>query len=426
MPRSPRQIYKKYRSQGATGLLLGALEHIVQQLDRTTHPLILKKYDSGDIVSYLDCLVHNSVVEYFRANEIPILILGEEGECSVANPEWILLIDEIEGSQNAINGLDYGINMAIAHYQPQIRGDELEAAVVCNLRDSRVFVSERGKGAYKIVNGKRCELSHKPTDVWEIPSPYAYTTTTEQVKRQVSLSRIFSARLGNQPRSIDATGTRLAGLADSDIRAYGDWRNVTKCWDVLPSALILREAGYRITDVFGFDFTAGILYDEHNPNYREHNGLNIRLGENFIAASPEEHELLIFGSAGKGSMRVLPMDCVWDIILTKTRHYPPQFIGCYFPCDLPLRDALNRFGEAVAFTLLAVIQDRRVAYGSLDPENIIKITKKIREHYLPMDSKFLPESKPVHLWAFDKTIVERKERHPREFGELQIEYGVKL
>ena len=259
-----KEIQKKYDSEGPVGYLLGATEFAISNLKTISALDIVRKNNAGDLVTAMDRSVHGSVIQYFREIGLSVAILGEEGQHQTANPQWAILIDEIEGTQNAVNQLPYGINMAIAPWRERIQVGDLESSVVTNLYDERIFVGEKAKGAYKIVCGERRELDRTQTDVYECPSPNAYTTSDEQAWRQGRLAEIFKKVIGNQPRSIDATGTRLVELADSNICAYGDWRNATKCWDVLPSALIIQEAGYVLTDSLGFDLSNAVFYDKNN------------------------------------------------------------------------------------------------------------------------------------------------------------------
>lgn len=370
-----RFLYAYYQHKGLVGLLLGATEYAKKELGSVSIGEVLNKYNTGDIVTAKDRCVHESVVKYFKEVGIGVKILGEEGVSDVKDPEFALLIDELEGTQNSINALPHGINMAIARYKPRLRFKDLESAVVTNLYDGRMFVGERGDGAYKIVEGKRVDFDEtKNSDLWEVPCSRSYTTTDNQRKRQEMLANIFFGKFGNQCRSVDSTGTMLVEVADRNRRAYGDWRNATKCWDVLPSALIIQEAGFVFTDCLGFDLSEAVFYNENNPDYDKDGGLNRRVGENFIVADRKDHCGLIFGPGS-----------TWNILLNVKSPTGPEYM---YPIDMPdiecespatsgikkviARKMLNlmKIGLDVAERVVSTIQDAKLAYGALVPADV--------------------------------------------------------
>ena len=325
---------------------------------------------------------------------IKAVVNGEECASRVRKPRYLVLLDPIEGTQNAVNGLDHGINIAIAPYKPQLRVKDLVAAAVCNLRDDAIYIAERGQGVTKYVNHERKEITRKQTDVYETPLPTAYTTDGFPRGRQEVLVDVFYNLLGNQPRSIDATGTRLVALLEGNIRAYGDWRDATKCWDVLPSALLLEEGGIKVTDVFGFDFSEGILFDRKDPRFQKDNGLNRRIGENFIAATPEDHERLVFGEE----------ESIWKRT-TNEWPRPRHLVGPYLPPDLDRSQEFWNFGSKAATGLQWIIDKRKEAYGDLDRRNVEVVVRKLRERFLDsIPRKLFPEEGPVHLKHFDERM----------------------
>jgi len=436
---SPTQIQQRYEGQGPVGYLLGVTDFAMQNLQGiSVSPFDLFRKDStGDIVTEMDRCVHDSIVKYFQAIEVPVAILGEEGQSHDAKPEYALLVDEIEGTQNAVNGLPHGINIAIAPYRSRLRVRDLEAAVVTNLYDERIFVGERGKGAYKVQDGERCELDSKQTDVYECPSPFAYTTDLDQIDRQKYLTNIFRKILGNQPRSIDATGTRIVELADGKIRAYGDWRHATKCWDVLPSELIVREAGYVLTDVLGFDLSEAVFYDRNNPNFDQDGGLNRIVGRNFIAANIEDHERLVFGD-GKNNFPQHPyaapkhlFNCTWDFFHT----YGLDWFNSLWDTngdkkgDFRVLSERNKkeflrvlsdskkhtegdrkkfwrdFGQKKADIFNEIVECTQAAYLGLDPGNVKEVHDRYRGRFVDIVSGTWEEkAQGFHLKTFDEGV----------------------
>lgn len=402
----PKDIQRKYANRGIVGYLLGAMEYSINNLNTITMLDVTKKDASGDIVTLMDTTVHHSIAKYFRKNSIPVVILGEEGVIKEENAEYILLIDEIEGTQNAINGLPFGINLAIAPYKPTLRVKDLEAAIVCNSATNTIFVGEKNKGAYKIKDGGKLEFSEKHTDIYELPSAFAYTKDGLQEGRQLILSRVASNILGNQPRSIDATGTRLVELLDSNIKAYCDWRNATKCWDILPSRLILIEKGFILTDTLGFSFSEGIIYDESIDCP------NAAIGRNFIAANAEDHENLVFGDDSEQTLSDIctkEFSSVWGYVIFEALGcgfiVPPGYLlGWQRETNKGIEELLH-FGRSFAYFLHEQIDHRLNLYGGLDKSNVMDIINKIRSRFLDViPEEQFPEGIPHHLMEFDRII----------------------
>lgn len=109
---------EKFSEEGEKGRLLYAMKECVENLEEYSNSSDSvsreQKNDTGDIISDLDDLVHKTVKKYFEREGIGVKIIGEEGEHTSKRPEYSILLDEIEGTQNSVNGLDFGINMAIA------------------------------------------------------------------------------------------------------------------------------------------------------------------------------------------------------------------------------------------------------------------------------------------------------------------------
>ncbi len=376
-------------------ILIGAVSYAQDQL-RGIGSQVLERSETGDIVTPKDRIVHRSVVEYLSRNGIRALVNGEEGATGATKPEYLLLIDPIEGTQNAVNGLDHGINIAIAPYRSQLRVRDLKAAAVCNLRDGVTYVGERGKRPFKIIAGEKKDIpTPKQTDLYEAPLPTAYTTDRNAINRQQILGDVFRSVLGNQPRSVDATGTRLVALLEGNIRAYGDWRHATKCWDVLPSALLLEGAGFTVTDVFGISFDDLVFFDQGNPRFSKDHGLNRRIGENFIAASPVDHEALVFGEK----------DSVWK--RAENEWLKPRPTGLY-----QIGSLISEPGGRVLVGLDEIVHRRKQAYGDLNESNVHDIVKKVKDRTLATSFRnSLSPKEPAYLKRYAEMIASMPDSH---------------
>lgn len=369
--------------------LLGAVSYAEVSISELTPGTIYAK-QAGDIVTLWDKEVHNSIGEYFYKNNIRVRLIGEEGRYSADNPEVDILLDEIEGTQNAVNALPYGINIAACRHKGELRPSDLAASVVLNLRDGRRFVATK-EGGTRIINNGQKKAQTKQSDIWEVP--LGYMTTEEQEHRQDDVRKSLRNIFGPQYRSIDATGTRLAEIADGNLRLYADWRDATKPWDVLPSWLILKERGLECTDILGFSFDDAVLVRD--------NKLNMRIGENFLAANSEDHrkalEKIVWlyltktaiediyrgtSSIGKIKMGVSPEASIiskrlildpigygFDLIKQLAKKEPAT-VGMYFA------DMFNK-----------KVDERAKAYGRIMPDDIYSLRRATESYIASLSSE---------------------------------------
>jgi myo-inositol-1(or 4)-monophosphatase len=171
-------------------------------------------------------------------------VLGEEAgagaEAAVAAiapapVRWI--IDPLDGTTNFAHGVAFFcVSIAL-----EIRG-AVELGVVYDPIAEELFTAERGGGAW--LNGARMHVS----DTRELVDALLCTgfpyTVRERRRRQVE---VFAAFLG------EARAVRRLGSAALDLchvaagRFDGFWEEHLQPWDVAAAALIVQEAGGRLT-----------------------------------------------------------------------------------------------------------------------------------------------------------------------------------
>lgn len=277
---------------------------------------------------------------------------------------------------------------------------------------------------FKIENGEIGKPSEINSDIYECPKARAYTTDRKQVKSQRGLDKLMCERLGNQGRSVDATGIRLMELFDGNIRAYGDRRRATKPWDILPSWLILEAAGIKVTDPLGFKFDKAIFYDERNDDFEETGGVNMEVGKEVLAADPETHFEICMGEGkripGKNNYTV------WDEALIDVLN--PHFRYTYRDTRPEDWDEIGiKFGRKAAETVLGSIEDKKEAYKNLDEENVNNIIETVYNKYVNNISadriqEDFASQEPLHLKAFREVIESARFSTENLTLEVQEEY----
>ncbi len=194
----------------------------------------------NDFVTEVDRRSEQMIIEALTGEFPEIGVYAEEGGAR-GSRESFWLIDPLDGTTNFIHGYP-AFAVSIALYE----GGETVLGFVYDPLRKELFEAAKGDGSF--LNGKRIEVSGAerledalmgtgfPFSVHQFIDPYIDT-----------FKEIF---LGSR-------GVRRAGSAALDLshvaagRLDGFWELYLKPWDMAAGALIVREAGGRVTDFFG-------------------------------------------------------------------------------------------------------------------------------------------------------------------------------
>lgn len=201
-------------------------------------------------------------------------VIGEEAEqdrASAASHRWV--IDPVDGTTNFAQGLAlFSVSIAL-----EIEG-AMAVGVVFDPMAKELFTAERGEGAR--LNGVPIRVSSTPVLLDALfCTGFPYSIHQKEPRdRQV---RVFSAFLGK------SRGVRRLGSAALDLcyvasgRLEGFWEDHLHPWDMAAGALLVQEAGGRVTDYHGqpcdlagghIVATNGRLHDEVLATIREVGG----------------------------------------------------------------------------------------------------------------------------------------------------------
>lgn len=174
------------------------------------------------------------------ARETPgIGVLGEEGGGQQGGVRWV--VDPIDGTTNYVHGFPfYATSVAL-----EVDGRSVVGAVLDHPRN-RLFTAIRGQGAF--CDGQRLAVS--PTDALSdalcaTGFPYDRAERLEALMRPVHA--VLRATQGI--RRAGAASLDLCMVAAGAIDAY--WEQGLGAWDVAAGALLVEEAGGRVTRLDG-------------------------------------------------------------------------------------------------------------------------------------------------------------------------------
>jgi myo-inositol-1(or 4)-monophosphatase len=217
------------------------------------------KYSPHDLVTEIDKgsekLIRNLILTHFPNHAI----LGEEGvepgpAASVkalehySEAEYLWIIDPIDGTTNFVHGFPFfTVSIALAYKGEVIVG------VVYDPSHDELFVAEKGKGAY--VKGKRMNVSAEPKLIDSLigsgfPADRDYALPINMAGIQALAPKVRNIRVAG------SAALHLAYVAMG--RLSGFWEIGLNSWDIAAGALLIQEAGGKITDTQGNPYTLAV------------------------------------------------------------------------------------------------------------------------------------------------------------------------
>jgi myo-inositol-1(or 4)-monophosphatase len=251
-------------TQAAVEAARAAGQILLRQLGRARG---IRFKSAKDPVTTADVAAERCIRCRLRRRFPKIGYLGEEGtHIDGSDGRWI--VDPLDGTMVFIAGLPFfAVCIALE------RKGRIDLGVLYLPRLDEMYVAERGRGAF--CNGRRIRVS--PTTrlrdcmiaLWHDDSVWGNRALRERIAAlalQVRNVRIFGA------------GYALASVAAGRLDAY--WEQSAYPWDIAAGALIVAEAGGRVTD------GGGRPLDINQPTILASNGRIHRRLVTALAAPP--------------------------------------------------------------------------------------------------------------------------------------------
>ena len=223
------------------------------QLEGQRNGFEIHKKGSIDLVTEIDLacerMCRDVIAERFPGHDILAEELGPSDGNGGSRYRWVF--DPLDGTTNFAHGLPiYCASLGL-----EIDG-RAEVAAVYDPTRRELFTAERGEGAY--LNGRSLKVSETArTSDALLVTGFPYDVHT----RAGELVALFGAMLGRARavRRLGSAALDLCYVAAGRFDAF--WEQHLKPWDVAGGALIVSEAGGRVTGMDGapFDAAAGHL-----------------------------------------------------------------------------------------------------------------------------------------------------------------------
>ncbi|HVT04647.1 MAG TPA: inositol monophosphatase family protein [Thermoanaerobaculia bacterium] len=237
------------------------------------HWEVLNKDDAdlkarNDWVSRADRESEEAIVTFLRAHRPEDDFLGEEGGRMIASaPDgtkggtWV--IDPLDGTSNYLQHFPFW-SVSIAYRE----GNEVTVGVVYEPIRQMMFAAEKGAGAFR--NGNRMQVSTHE----KIEGSFLATGFPFRAQKFVSVYCAIFQEVISVSKGVRRAGSAALDLAYTAAGVFDGFFELHLApWDIAAGALLVQEAGGRVSDFSG--------------------GSSFWTRGNIIGASPGVHEDLI-------------------------------------------------------------------------------------------------------------------------------------
>jgi myo-inositol-1(or 4)-monophosphatase len=231
--------------------LATAIEAVIRagevQLSRFGTGVRIDKKGAIDLVTEIDLQIEREFRKMIAERFPDHVVLGEEFEASgdrEATPRYCWVFDPVDGTTNYAHGLPiFCSSLAL-----EIEGQATVGAIYDPTR-RELFTAERGQGAW--LNGTPLRVSSAETLLDSLLVTGFHYGIQRDPEELVSLFREFITK-SRAVRRLGSAALDLAYVAAGRFDGY--WEAKIQPWDVAAGALIVEEAGGRVTTVTGQPF----------------------------------------------------------------------------------------------------------------------------------------------------------------------------
>lgn len=204
--------------------------------------LEVRAKNRNDFVTQVDKAAEQAIIDVIRRAYPDHGFLAEESGASAgARPEFLWVIDPLDGTTNYIHGFpQYCVSIALEH-----KG-VLTQAVVYDPAKNELFTASRGRGAF--LDDRRMRASKCTQLAGALVGtgfPFKELDHIDAYMRQ--LRTVMSTAAG--VRRAGAAALDLAYVAAGRLDAF--WEMGLSRWDMAAGALLIQEAGGLVSDLDG-------------------------------------------------------------------------------------------------------------------------------------------------------------------------------
>ncbi len=205
--------------------------------------LEIEEKEDTSLVTKADKEADQIIIDLIKADFPDHQILTEENGVIGGQGEYQWVIDPLDGTLNFTRGIPF-FSTSIA----LLKNNQPVLSVVYNPITNSIFSAEVGKGAY--WNGEKIEVS-EVSDLKNSIVSMGRAKNQESKDKTLEFYNKFYFKLKSQ-RILSSAALELAYVASGRLEGYVSIG--LKPWDYLGGALLVKEAGGKITDFSGKDW----------------------------------------------------------------------------------------------------------------------------------------------------------------------------
>ena len=208
------------------------------------NPLASSKGKS-DIVTEADLEAEKVIIHLIQSSFSDHSILSEEKGSMDRHSDYLWILDPLDGTINYYYGFEYfGTGLCL------LEKEKLLISAIYNPVQDKLFFAERGKGA--TMNGSFIKVNHNSELKNSIVVTHLGSKDEARMRTIAVLDSVF--RKSMHMRILGSPFVTLPQIASGVFDVFFNIR--TNPWDILPGALIVEEAGGKVTDIRGGEITS--------------------------------------------------------------------------------------------------------------------------------------------------------------------------
>lgn len=189
-------------------------------------------YEITELKWMLDSEAHLTVVEMLNKHGVSAKIISEEGECTIGEGKYFVVVDPIDGTTNLAKGIPFAVTSIAVSLSS--KSSDIVAGTIMDLYTGDTYRAEHNLGAWK--NGCRINPSKpKLLNNAIISIDISKGAPLEPVKELISKARYL--------RQFGCSALSMCLVASGVLDAHVDLRGSLRVTDVAAGLLILQESG---------------------------------------------------------------------------------------------------------------------------------------------------------------------------------------
>ncbi|RJP22820.1 MAG: hypothetical protein C4520_07265 [Candidatus Abyssobacteria bacterium SURF_5] len=256
---------------------------------------VVGRAHSGDATFRVDEVAEDRLLEFLQESHLRIACFSEDKGLVLprsAKPEWLLIVDPIDGSRNAKSGFEgCMVSLAIAPYRDDVTLADVSCGLLREIVGENIFYAEKGQSAEILADGnpKKPVLSSITSfDLlrWSLtvpgrPASLIFGLTADLIdscsvkggffscnSTCYSISRILTGQLdayldiaNRIARDFPQTEFLFRRIAGGRLTGFSSY-------DIAAAHLIAKQAGIIISDAYGRPLDDMKIFDASPENLR--------------------------------------------------------------------------------------------------------------------------------------------------------------